>query len=107
MHEPEKCEAMYCNLPGIYTDPSLDGAMYCLYHRRRTMDAIKESQIKDLEAERDHWIALAQKRGREIDELVIGLREITTRLDLMKKEFKCVSDLLKSAPKLPRPGWGN
>jgi len=75
-HEVKQCEAFGCNLPGIYTDPVLDGAMYCLHHRRRAMDSLKAARIKDLEAGRDHWKALAEKRGLEVERLAAGIHKL-------------------------------
>lgn len=69
MPEPEKCEAMDCDMWGRYTDPSLDGKMYCEYHRQRAMDTLQVIEINDLKRDREHWKLLAEKRGKEVHEM--------------------------------------
>lgn len=51
MDENKKCESFDCDLPGRYTDPSLNGRMFCQHHRRREIDFLKEQEIKELRKE--------------------------------------------------------
>lgn len=51
MDENKKCESFFCDLPGRYTDPSLNGRMFCQHHRRREIDFLKEQEITKLKKE--------------------------------------------------------
>ena len=109
-HEPKQCEAMDCNLPGIYTEPDLEGAMYCLHHCRRAMGVVQKVHIKDLEKERDHWKAVAKERDDKVHELIRTIKEINTRIEKLKKSFKDMTTSLISVSKTSKPskpGWGN
>lgn len=40
------CEFMGCSMLGHYTDPKLDGKMYCQHHREVMMRGLKDSKIQ-------------------------------------------------------------
>ncbi len=88
-----KCATKYCDLPGRFTDPSLEGEWYCEHHRKRQMNFNQEQKIKALEKERDSWRRTAEKLETE-------------KLDLAT-ELKAMAEKLKSIQKMSRPGRGN
>lgn len=46
--EDRNCQYTGCNLPGIWTDPKLNGRGYCQHHRRYVLDGMRESRTDKL-----------------------------------------------------------
>lgn len=79
----DRCEWDNCNMLGHYTDPLLDGKMYCLQHLRRQMDFNQEEKIRKLESEIGESLTLhikaAESHHEETQRLQAEVEELTDR----------------------------
>lgn len=111
MTTDRKCANDYCDLPGRFTDPSLDGEWYCEHHRKRAMNFHQEQKIKNLEKQ----VADLEKRLAEVKESYMWEHRCRVDLETAKQrverdtdvKIKRLEERLEHAKAANRTGWGN